>query len=78
MARRLTSERSVGRKMSGFMRGGAGGEEGLGRAVEQGDGREQGMGIKSALILNYSRDKNPRPRRSVGDSATPSSLLRTF
>lgn len=32
----------------------------------EGDGREQGMGIKSALILNYSRDKNPRPKRSAG------------
>lgn len=46
-------------------------------AVE-GDGREQGMGIKSALILNYSRDKNPGPKRSAGDSASRSSLVRTF
>lgn len=38
------------------------------------DGREQGMGIKSALILNYSREKNPDPKRSAGNSASPSSL----
>lgn len=44
----------------------------------EGNGREQGMGIKSALILNYSRDKNPRPKRSAGDSASPSFLVRTF
>lgn len=36
------------------------------------------MGIKSALILNYSRDKNPHPKRSVGDSASPLFLLMTF
>jgi len=40
-------------------------EEGFG-GCGWGDGREQGMGIKSALILNYSRDKNSGPRRSAG------------
>lgn len=30
------------------------------------------MGIKSALILNYSRDKNPAPKGSAGNSASPS------
>lgn len=44
----------------------------------EGDGREQGMRIKSALILNYSRDKNPGLKRSAGNSASPSSLVKTF
>lgn len=39
---------------------------------------EQGIGIKSALILNYSRDKNSCPKRSVGDYGSPSSLVQTF
>lgn len=43
-----------------------------GRVAVEGDAREQGMGIKSALILNYSRDKNPGPKRSADDSASPS------
>lgn len=33
-----------------------------GGAAGEGHGREQGMGIKSVLILNYSRDKNPGPQ----------------
>lgn len=37
-----------------------------GRANLEGDAGQQGMGIKSALILNYSREKNPRPERSAG------------
>lgn len=49
-----------------------------GRVAVEGDGREQGMGIKSALILNYSRDKNPGPKRSASDLASPSSLVPTF
>lgn len=52
-------------------------QEGVLAAVED-DGREQGMGIKSALILNYSRDKNLSPKRSAGDSASSSSLVWTF
>lgn len=32
----------------------------------EGDGSEQGMGIKSVLILNYSRDKNPAPPEIQG------------
>lgn len=44
----------------------------------KGDGSEQGMGIKSVLILNYSRDKNPAPQRSRDNSTTPSSLVGTF
>lgn len=42
-------------------------ERRTGWAAMEGDGREQGMGIKSALILNYSRDKNPGPKRSAGN-----------
>lgn len=43
-----------------------------GWAAMEGDGREQGMGIKSLLILNYSRDKNPIPKRPTDDSVSPS------
>lgn len=47
-------------------------------ARRRGSELEQGMGIKSALILNYSRDKNSCPKRSVGDYGSPSSLVQTF
>lgn len=33
------------------------------------------MGIKSVLILNYSRDKNPIPKRPADESVHPSFLL---
>lgn len=44
----------------------------------RGSEMEQGMGIKSALILNYSRDKNSCPKRSVDVYGSPSSLGQTF
>lgn len=42
------------------------------------DGREEGMGIKSVLILNYSRDKNLIPKRPLGDLVSSSSLVWSF
>ena len=41
----------------------------------EGDGREQGRGIKRALILNYSRDKNPGPKRSTGGGGLSQSVI---
>lgn len=38
----------------------------------------QGIGIRSAPILNYSRDKNSCPKRFVDDYGSPSSLVQTF
>lgn len=40
---------------------------GRGWAAIVGDGTEQGVGIKSAFILNYSRDKNLFPKRPPVD-----------
>lgn len=51
-----------------------------GTAAERRESRsemEQGMGIKCAPILNYSRDKNSCPERSVGDYGSPSSMVQT-
>lgn len=51
---------------------------GAGGVAAEEYGREQGMGIKSALILNYSRDKNSSLKRSSSPWASPSSLVQFF